>query len=63
MTFSAADPGELYDLVADPYQLDNVYGQTMYEEVRLDLMARMERYMIELGDPLYGWFSRMSPVY
>ena len=28
-----------------------------------DLMARMEAYMVELGDPLLGWFRRMSPVY
>ena len=62
LTFNAADQGELYDLAADPYQLNNVYGKAEYEEVRQDLMARMERYMIDLGDPLYGWFSRMSPV-
>ncbi len=62
-TFNSADGGELYDLVADPYQLNNVYGQPEYEGVRLDLMARMERYMQELGDPLYGWFKRLSKVY
>lgn len=62
-TFNSADQGELYDLVADPYQLDNVYGQPEYETVRLDLMARMARYMQELGDPLYGWFRRVGPVY
>ncbi len=63
LTFNSGDQGELYDLVADPYQLHNVYGQPEYEEVRQDLMARMERYMIELGDPLHGWFSRVGPVY
>jgi arylsulfatase A-like enzyme len=62
-TFNSADPGELYDLVADPYQLNNVYGQPEYEAVRLDLMARMARYMQELGDPLYGWFRRIQGVY
>jgi arylsulfatase A-like enzyme len=63
LTFNSADPGELYDLVADPYQLNNVYGQPEYESVRLELMARMEDYMRALGDPLYGWFRRMGPVY
>jgi hypothetical protein len=63
LTFNAGDQGELYDLVADPYQLNNVYGQPAYEEVRLDLMTRMEAYMVELGDPLLGWFRRMGPVY
>ena len=62
-TFNAGDQGELYDLVVDPYQLNNVYGQPEYEDIRLDLMARMEAYMAELGDPLLGWFRRMGPVY
>jgi arylsulfatase A-like enzyme len=62
-TFNSADQGELYDLVADPYQLNNVYGQPEYEAVRLDLMARMERSMQELDDPLYRWFRRVSKVY
>jgi len=62
-TFNSADQGELYDLVADPYQLNNVYGQPAYEEVRLDLMARMEGYMQRLGDPLHRWFSRVNKVY
>lgn len=62
-TFNSGDAGELYDLVADPYQLTNVYGQPEYEAVRQDLMARMGRYMDELGDPLRGWFGRVGPVY
>lgn len=62
-TFNSADQGELYDLVTDPYQLNNVYGQPEYEAVRLDLMARMEGYMQDLGDPLYRWFRRISKVY
>ncbi|MBX3052022.1 MAG: sulfatase-like hydrolase/transferase [Caldilineaceae bacterium] len=62
-TFNSGDAGELYDLVADPYQLHNVYGQPEYESVRQDLMARMKRYMDELDDPLRGWFGRVGPVY
>ena len=63
LTFNSSDTGELYDLAADPYQLNNVYGQPDYEEVRLDLMRRMENYMKDLKDPLYGWFRRISEVY
>ena len=62
-TFNSGDQGELYDLVNDPYQLNNVYGQPDYEAIRMDLMARMERYMQELNDPLYSWFQRVGPVY
>lgn len=62
-TFNSGDPGELYDLVADPYQLNNVYGRAEYEEVRLDLMARMDRYMQDLEDPLHWWYKKVRPVY
>ena len=62
-TFNSGDPGELYDLQRDPYQLDNVYGDPAYEAVRQDLMGRMDRYMMELGDPLRGWFGRIKGAY
>ena len=62
-TFNSGDPGELYDLQRDPYQLDNVYGDPAYETVRQDLMGRMGRYMEELGDPLRGWFGRIKGAY
>ena len=63
LTFNSSDPGELYDLTADPYQLRNVYGRPEYEDVRVDLMGRMEQYLRELGDPVYGWFRRISGAY
>ena len=62
-TFNSGDPGELYDLQRDPYQLDNVYGDPAYEAVRQDLIGRMDRYMEELGDPLRGWFGRIKGAY
>ena len=62
-TFNSGDPGELYDLQRDPYQLDNVYGDSAYEAVRQDLIGRMDRYMEELGDPLRGWFGRIKGAY
>ena len=62
-TFNSGDQGELYDLEKDPHQLDNVYGQPEYEEVRLDLIERMGRHMEELGDPLRGWFNRIKGAY
>ena len=63
LTFNSSDPGELYDLTVDPHQLHNVHGRPEYAEVQRDLMARMERYMRDLEDPLYGWFRRISGVY
>ena len=62
-TFNSSDPGELYDLTADPHQLNNVYGRPEYEDIRRDLMSRMDRHMRELKDPLYGWYRRISGTY
>ncbi len=62
-TFNPSDIGELYDLEKDPYQLENHFGDPAYAHVQKDLMARMGRYMDELGDSQRNWFRRMSPVY
>ena len=62
-TFNSGDPGELYDLQRDPYQLNNVYGQPEYEDVRRDLMRRMDSYMVDLNDPLYSWYGRIQGAY
>jgi hypothetical protein len=63
LTFNSCDTGELYDLAADPFQLNNVYGFPEYESVRLDLLDRMERYMRGLDDPVYPWFRSMKSRY
>lgn len=62
-TFNPNDIGELYDLVADPYQLDNRFGEPAYGEIQADLMDRMERQMAALGDAQLNWLRRMRPVY
>lgn len=62
-TFNPSDIGELYDLVDDPYQLHNRYGDPAYAAVQQDLMDRMEHHMTALGDAQLHWFSRMKNVY
>ncbi|HCR16061.1 MAG TPA: sulfatase, partial [Candidatus Latescibacteria bacterium] len=60
LTFNSSDTGEIYDLEIDPYQLDNRYHDPNYASVRSDLLNRMERYMTDLGDPVYSWFRRIA---
>jgi arylsulfatase A-like enzyme len=43
---------ELYDLVADPLEQDDVAGQPVVAEVERELDARVWRWMEETGDPL-----------
>jgi len=63
LTFNSHDTGELYDMLNDPYQLQNLYNVPEYDGVRRNLLERMDRHMQQLGDPLYGWFRRISGVY
>jgi arylsulfatase A-like enzyme len=62
-TFNPNDIGELYDLVKDPYQLDNQFDEPDYADIQKDLMSRMGQHMEDLDDPVRGWFKRISPVY
>jgi arylsulfatase A-like enzyme len=63
LTFNSADQGELYDLVQDPHQLHNVYGEPAYDATRRDLGDRMQAHMERLRDPLLGRFRSIWNVY
>jgi arylsulfatase A-like enzyme len=45
---------ELYDLEKDPHELDNLAEDPAYEEIRLQLGARLEDLRKETGDPDIG---------
>ena len=62
-TFNSGEIGELYDLVKDPYQLNNVYENLEYDIVRKELIHRMEGHMKRLNDPVYKWFKQIIGVY
>lgn len=59
-TFNSSDTAELYDLIEDPYQLNNLIRDPAYQAVKMDLKQRMSRYMNDLNDPVKGWFNRIS---
>ena len=41
---------ELYDLTADPRELDNVYGESQYAQVRQELVDHLTAWLIRTGD-------------
>ena len=41
---------ELYDLVADPYEVDNVIDDPAYREIRIDLETQLAKLQADLGD-------------
>jgi arylsulfatase A-like enzyme len=50
-----ADPveWELYDLVADPFEVNNVIGDPAYQGIRSELEAELARLQTEVGDEPY----------
>ena len=50
--FGPIDPPswELYDLRADPYEINNVYGNPAYAAVERDLKVELARLQLEVGD-------------
>jgi len=50
--FGPVDPPswELYDLKADPFEINNVYGKPEYADVQRGLKAELARLQLELGD-------------
>jgi arylsulfatase A-like enzyme len=55
--------GELYDLVNDPGELNNLYGLPESAAIQADLMERMREQMVRLNDPLLQQFDGMRHVY
>ncbi len=49
--FAKRPAEELYDLAADPHQLNNVAAESGYEATRRDMAARLDRYLAETDDP------------
>lgn len=56
------DRVELYDLVADPHELDNLAERTEHEQVRTELLAALHRWMLQTDDPLLARSTLSSPV-
>jgi arylsulfatase A-like enzyme len=45
-------PAELYDLEADPTEMNNLVGKSEFAEIERDLDARLTRWMEETDDPI-----------
>lgn len=49
----------LFDLYADPLERDNVAQDVRYQDVYADLWSRLDRWMLETGDPLLAHGARV----
>lgn len=57
-TFNPSELCELYDLKADPYQLDNRINDPALTSIKDGLKDTLQSYMEKTGDPQLGWFKR-----
>jgi arylsulfatase A-like enzyme len=62
LVVNPADINELYDLVADPHELQNRYEHPELREVRNELMRRLYDELRTRGDNFYHWMTTMYDV-
>jgi arylsulfatase A-like enzyme len=63
LVYNQCEIGELYDLVNDPHEMDNLIDATGAQKVKAELLERMNAHMVRLGDPILRHFERMRYVY
>jgi len=56
--FNAPDGDELYDLAADPHELQNLVDHPDYRDVRAGLRDRLSDWMRETDDPIAQFTTR-----
>jgi arylsulfatase A-like enzyme len=62
LVVNPADENELYDLRADPHELQNLYSNPAFAGVRHALLARLYTILRERGDNFYHWMTSMYDV-
>ncbi|MGB9596916.1 MAG: arylsulfatase, partial [Candidatus Poribacteria bacterium] len=40
----------LYNLESDPYERNNLISESGYEDIRVELSARLKSYMVSIGE-------------
>ena len=54
--------GELYDLVDDPHEMNNVYGVPAYADIAKKLKAELLRLKAEIGEIIAAWKANTEAV-
>ncbi len=63
LVFNRSDIGELYDLVKDPWEMQNLVDLPESRAIQEWLLERMRQHMVRLDDPLLPFFDRLRHVY
>ncbi|MDD7463115.1 MAG: sulfatase-like hydrolase/transferase [Anaerococcus sp.] len=59
LVFNASDVCELYDMKNDPGELNNLFYDENYKEIKKELLNEMREEMKRLSDPLENWVYRI----
>jgi len=63
LVYNISDIGELYDMVADPWEMRNLIDMPETKAIQDELMRRMREHMVRLEDPILRRFDRIRHVY
>ncbi len=63
LVYNRCDRGELYSLIDDPWELQNLMNAPGMAATQQQLMERLREHMIRLEDPIQGAFDRIRHVY
>lgn len=59
IVFNASDVCELYDVKKDPYELENLFYNEEYKEIKKELLNELRLEMKKYNDPLENWVYRI----
>ena len=57
--FNASDVGELYDMKNDKEEMNNLFYDEKYKNVKKEMLEELYSEMVKLKDPLAGWLYRI----
>ncbi|MGX6592145.1 sulfatase-like hydrolase/transferase [Cetobacterium ceti] len=59
LIFNSTDKCELYDLKNDPQEMNNIFYDLKYKEIKKEMLEELYGEMIRLKDPLANWLYRI----
>ena len=63
LVYNRSDFGELYDMVADPWEMRNLIDMPETDAIQQELLDCLRDHMVRLDDPIIRWFDMIRPVY
>lgn len=59
IVFNATDVGELYDLKNDPQEINNLFYNEDYKEIKKEMLEELYDELVKIKDPLANWLYRI----